>query len=154
MTDNINIDELLQLLQQQQNQQTDQQTLEQALISMILDPVRLQRQRIRIDSNLGDGVVFELREGTIINEHGIQEDIQELLINPETFTDGNPMNIYGVVRCPNCRLLVMQDSIRVCQFCGRICCLSRGCGRYSKFMDKWYCNRKHRAIGLLGINIR
>jgi hypothetical protein len=153
MPGDINIDELLQLLKLQQNEQNSQETLEQMLLSLILNPIEVQRQRIRID-DLGEGVVFELREGSIINENGYQEKIQELVINSKTFADGSPMNIYGVARCQNCGSLVLEDSIRVCQFCGRICCISRGCARVSRISGKSYCCRTHRFLGLFGLSIR
>lgn len=151
---NQDFDDLRHLIRTLQEQQDNQDSLEQMLLQLILNPVSAQRQIIRVDDDLEDGILFELREATIINEHGIQEERQELVVNPVCLGDGSAMNIYGVVRCSACGSLVMQDSIRVCQFCGRMCCISRGCGRYSKLRDKWYCSRKHRAMGLLGVNIR
>ena len=152
MPGEINIDELLRLIQLQQNDQNSQETLEQMLLSLILNPVEIQRQRIVID-DLSEGVVLELREGASINENGYQEKIQELIINSKTFADGNPMNIYGVARCENCGSLVAEDSIRVCQFCGRLCCLSRSCARVSR-NGKVYCSRMHRFLGFFGLSIR
>jgi len=151
--EDINIEELFQLLNSQ-GQQSSQDMLEQLLLQLILNPVRLTRQRIRLEDNLEEGILFELREGTTINEFGVQEEMQELVINTACFADGNPMNLYGIARCPNCSRLVREDSLRICQFCGNICCISKDCGRYSSWRQRWYCSRKHRFIGFFGVSKR
>lgn len=147
MPDSININELLQVLQAQEQDQNPEESIEQNLMQLILNPLRAQRQRIRIDNNIGDGVIFELREATIINEHGIHEELQELIINPQTFADGLPVNVYGVMQCPNCSSTIKTESIRVCCCCGRYLCTVKGCG-YTSFDGRWFCSLSHRIFGI------
>ena len=153
MPEDIDMQDVIDMLSSQQDQQSSQDILEQVLLQLILNPTRVLRQRIRVQDNLGEGILFEMREATTINESGVQEEVQELVINTSCFGDANPMNIYGVVTCPNCGLLVREESIRICQFCGKICCISKDCGRYS-FTGKWFCCRWHRVIGYLGVSFR
>lgn len=149
MPEDINIEEIMQIFENQQQSQNPEDFLEQHLLNLILNPVKANRQRIKIDDRLGDGIVFELREGTIINEHGIQEDIEELIINPETFADGASVNLYGVVKCPKCNSIVKEESLRICCFCGSYICTIKGCGFYSFLNGKWFCSIKHRILGIV-----
>ena len=154
MTENIDIEDLLQVFATQEDQQSSQDILEQVLLQLILNPSKVLKQRIRVQDDLGEGILFEIREGSRINEYGVQEEIEELVINTSCFGDGSPMNIYGIGRCPNCGLLVKEDSLRICQFCGKLHCIAKGCGRYSILTRKWFCCRTHRFLGLFGVSLR
>lgn len=153
MPEDLNINDIIQILGLQQNGPNSEQSLEQLLYNLILNPVKLQRQRIKLDENLGNDVLFELREGSIINEAGCIEEIQELVLNTNTFADGSPKNIYGITKCQTCGSIIREENIRMCP-CGRTCCLVPGCGYYSRFTDRWYCSWFHKLLGFLGIGLR
>jgi hypothetical protein len=148
------IDEILQALNQQQGNSNSEQTIEQLLMNLLLNPVKLKRQRIRIEENLNNGVLYELREGTIINEAGCLEEIEEIVINPQTFADGSPMNIYGIAKCPSCGSLVQEENLFSCACCGGTVCISQGCLYYSRFTGNAYCSKLHKYLHILRINLR
>ena len=52
------IDDLRHLIQTLQEQQDNQDSLEQVLLQLILNPISAQRQIIRVDDNLEDGIHF------------------------------------------------------------------------------------------------
>ena len=139
------IEEILRMFNSQQGAEPD---LEQELLQQILNPMGAQRQRVRIDANIGDDVVYELRTGTFVNEKGVIEEIQELVLNPNTLADGSSMNIFGIIKCPKCNSIIKEESIRVCCFCGNFLCVVEGCGYYSTLSGKWFCSFKHRILGV------
>ena len=147
----IDPEELMRIIGAQEQTGQDTQTLEQLLCNQILNPVKLQRSRIKIDDNLPEGVVFELREGTVINEAGHPEELQELVINPNTFADGSPMNLYGITTCPQCGSHIHEDNMVVCQCCNKFCCTVKGCANYSWFLKKWFSSRKCKFLGFFRI---
>lgn len=140
------INQILQLLQQQQN---SEESLEKLLFNLLLNPVRLSRQRIRAENLPDSNVLYEITEAVIINEQGFQEELQELVINTDTFGDASPKNLFGLLRCPSCGSTVREGSIIVCNFCGKIGCVVDGCGTYSRSTNKWYCCRPHKWLGSL-----
>ena len=140
------IEEILQMFNSQQDAGQD---LEQDLLRQILNPLGAKRQRVRIDASIGEDVVYELRTGTFVNEKGVIEEIQELVLNPNTFADGSSMNIFGIIKCPQCKSIIKEESIRVCCFCGGYICVVEKCGFYSTFNRKWFCSFKHRIFGLM-----
>lgn len=152
MPEDVNINDIIAQLQQHSNDR--QPNLEDILIQHILNPFRLERQIIRIVDNPESDQIYEIREGSIINQNGFQEEIQELLINVRAFADGTPMNIFGIVKCENCGSIVRDQSTTLCACCGKMCCLSPNCLQYSRLTEKIYCSKFHKYLGLLGIRLR
>jgi hypothetical protein len=150
MPDERDINEIRQSTQQQQN---PEQTLEQLLLNL-LNPVRLSRQRIRVQNFPDSDVLYEIREAVIISPEGVLEELQELVINTDTFDDASPKNIFGLLNCPSCGSTVREGSIVICQHCRKICCAVEGCGTYSRSRNAWYCCGWHAFLGFLGISLR
>ncbi len=153
MPDHIDIEEILSFSEHQQANHNPEQDLEQILLNSILNPEQLKVQRVRIVDSPNTEMVYELREGVVINHAGIPEEIQELVINAQALSDGTPMNTFGIVRCMNCNSVVRETSMTRCP-CGRTICLSHGCALYSKTTDTWYCCFWHKFLGSFGINLR
>jgi len=150
---NMEENEIMQMFNFDDDGNNDTQSLEEHLIKQILNPVKLERHRIKIDNNMPNGVVFELREGTAINEAGYPEDLHELVINPNVFPDGSSMNFYGITMCPLCQSNIHEDSRIVCQCCGAFCCKVKGCAKYSWFQDKWFCSTKCKVLSFFKIRL-
>lgn len=150
MPENSEIQELMNLLHQQESQDSSD-LLEQMLYQMILSPVKLQHQRISLANNLSENVMFEIRQGVIINENGHEEDMQELVINANALADGSPMNIYGIVKCQTCGSLVREESITRCARCLKITCLSSKCARYSRHLNAFFCSWKCKILSFLNL---
>ena len=144
MPDTADIDEILRVFNARQGEGQD---LEQDLLRQVLDPTGAQRHRVRIDPSIGDGVVYEFRSGTFINEKGVVEEIQEIVLNPNTLADGSSMNIYGIIKCPHCGSIIKEESIRMCCFCGSYVCVVEKCG-YQSLGRKWFCSLNHRILGI------
>lgn len=147
MPDKSEMEQLLEMLQQQ-GEQGAADSLEQMLYQMVLNPVRLTHQRITLSNDLADNVMFEIREGVIINENGYEEDMQELTINTNSMADGSPMNIYGVVKCQSCDSLVREESVLRCARCLKVVCLSPGCAHYSNYANAFFCSSKCKWLSL------
>ncbi|MBI9093126.1 MAG: hypothetical protein JEZ12_28275 [Desulfobacterium sp.] len=147
MPDNSEMEQLLAMLQQQ-GEQGAGDSLEQMLYQMILNPVRLTHQRISLSSDLADNVMFEIREGVIINENGYEEDMQELTINTNPLADGSPMNIYGVVKCQTCGSLIREESMARCARCLKVVCLAPQCAHYSNSANAFFCSRKCKWLSI------
>ncbi|MBU4000555.1 hypothetical protein KKG29_05315 [Patescibacteria group bacterium] len=137
-----------------QQQGTPEDMIEQLLLNLLLNPVRLRRQRIRMQNIPDSDILYEIKEAVIINEQGVLEEHEELVINTDTFDDASPKNIFGLVKCSQCGSTVREGSVVICQYCARICCAVQGCGIYSRSRNKWYCCRWHAFLGFLGIGLR
>ena len=153
MNEEMDIHELFRLMQSQNIDPAVSQTLEQVLLERALDPNRIKKQTIIIDNNLNNEVLYEIRDKVEINNDGHVEEIEELVINAQTFADGSPLNVFGIVRCQNCNSLVQEHNIMRCP-CGKTVCLFLNCARYSRIMQKWYCSRTHKLLEFFGIGLR
>ena len=148
MPENSDMEQILEMLKQQ-GEQGEVDSLEQMLYQMILNPVRLLHQRISLSNDLTDNVVFEIKEGVIINEKGYEEDMQELVINTNAMADGSPMNIYGIVQCQSCGSLVREESVLRCARCLKLICLSPRCAHYSNFANAFFCSKKCKWFSII-----
>ena len=150
--DEQDLNEIIQLLQQQQ-QPGMEEMIQQLLLQLLMNPVSAKTQKISLNENPEYTSFYEVREGTILDQHGNPMEMEELVINPRVLADGTPMNLYGIVRCPYCQSLIKDASLRVCP-CGEIVCTVRGCGVFSRWKQTWYCSRKHRLLHLFGFSLR
>ena len=126
-----------------------QDALEQLLQRQILNPVRLKTKVQKVTRFKDEGVLSYKREGTIINEYGLTEEIEEE--NIVFLEDGTSMQ--GWAKCQTCKTIIKEENLRRCM-CGKTCCIIQGCGIYLSCKDEWYCCRWHAFLGWLGINIR
>ena len=154
MSDEIDKEKILRLLQRQQaNQNPESSLLEQLLTLQVLNPVRRKSQRMRIAENPPHGVVSERREAVVINEDGGIEEMSEESICIHSLDDGTSVNSRGIARCQTCGGLVKEENLRRCD-CGKTCCVIPGCGKSFRTNGKLYCCIWHALLGLLGISLR
>ena len=142
------------LLNQNCSQDLSERSLEEYLMQLLLNPMKLKRQRTSV---VGEkeilGILNDIREGLILNENGMLEEIREEYRHVQVLRDGTPVNQNGFSKCQTCGSIVSIDSIRRCP-CGQTCCISKNCGFYSKKKDEWYCSRKHASLSFFKINPR
>lgn len=131
-------------------------SLEDMLMRSVLNPnsseliTELERMVI---SPSPSGVTQLKREGMRINSFGATEKIKEKVNYIHTLADGNSINESGFVQCQTCNKIVRSASLQRCP-CGQTCCISKGCGCYSKNQDQWYCSKKHALLAKLNVNLR
>jgi len=148
MSNNISIEDIVRLMQAGQGGQELEQSLEQLLMSQLLNPVQVSTARTLLANISRNGVISECREGSIINSAGVLEDIKEVKVY--MLDDGTSTS--GIVRCQTCGGIVSEKNLKRCD-CGRTCCVRPGCGKYLRSKDSWYCCRKHAVLGFLGLNL-
>lgn len=150
MTEEMTPEEILQFLSRQQSNQNLDATLEQVLMRHILNPTGLKTTRAVLVDISSDGVISETREGTLINEAGILEEIRQE--NIYMLDDGTSMNV--VVRCQTCNGIVKEQNLRRCP-CGKTCCVRQGCGQnVDGSTETLYCSGWHAFSGWLGFSLR
>lgn len=138
---------------QESAQNQGEQSLEDLLMNQLLNPLEGKLQRIKIIDDPQREFLSEIREGVILNEHGVLQEIREEVINVATLDDGSPLNKYGLSKCPSCNSLLMYTALKRC-VCGNIVCETKRCAVYSRKRDLWYCNRFHHLLDICGINLR
>lgn len=155
--EDLNEEDILNFLHSQQAQQpnnTDlapEQSLEQLLMSLILNPAEADAKRIRLVDDPYSGIMSEIREKVIINQAGVIEKIQEEIVNVCTLADGSAFNGYGIVRCQNCGGVVKEENTTRC-LCGKVICISTGCAKGSG--SYLFCSTWHRILNFLGFSLR
>ena len=152
MSDEMSPEEILQFVNQQQADQNLDASLEQVLMRHILNPTRLKSTRtVLVDVN-SDGVIFETREGTVLNPAGFIEEIKE-----DRFfmlDDGTSTSPSGITRCGTCQGVVKEQNLRRCP-CGKTCCVRQGCGQsVDGSTETLYCSGWHSFFGWLGFGLR
>jgi len=134
---------------QQQNQNIEP-TLEQLLMQLLLNPAQLKTFKKNLTDFKGNKIVIaQSQEESSINPSGYldatnSEDIVLL-------SDGT--SLCGITVCQTCGGVVKEENIRRCK-CGQTCCIRKGCGKYSKSKNEWYCSRWHKFLDWLGFNLR
>ena len=151
MNNNFSEDEIKRILEQQQNNQnTESISLEELLIQLFLNPARVKTFRVNLNDVDGNPIVIsENREGTSINEKGVSLEIQENI--SYMLSDG--LSTTDIVQCQACKGIIHLQSLRRCP-CGLTCCISRGCAKYSKSRDQFYCSSWHKFLDEIGFNLR
>jgi hypothetical protein len=148
MNDNFfNHDERINNAQENQNVEP---TLEELLTRLIINPARLNTVRKNLSNFDGKTLtIAQSREGSLINQAGFPEEIN----SDEIFLLDDGTSLCGITICQTCGGVVKEENIRRCK-CGQTCCLRKGCGRFSRLRNEWYCCSWHKFKGKLGFNLR
>jgi len=129
-------------------------SLEKILMRQIFQPLELKtRSEVLVTRPHPEGVISERREGQFINRHGVLERISQTRNYVRTLKDGSPVGTNGYTRCQTCGEVVSVENIKRCP-CGKTCCISKGCGRYVKRHDEWYCSKSHAILAMMRLNLR
>ena len=142
-------EDIIKFLQLQQTNQNIEPSLEQLLMNLILNPMRMSTTRAKLMDNQNNGLISETKEGIVLNEAGFIEDIKEE--NIYMFDDGTSLK--GIVKCQTCEGIVKEENLKRCG-CGKTCCVRPGCGKFSESSGNWYCCNWHAFLGYLGIGLR
>lgn len=122
-------------------------------IRQILNPVELRSERKRIvPTPHPQGILYEKKEGIAMHSSGAIQTISERVDYAQTLSDGTGIGESGLIICQTCKKLVSSASIHRCP-CGQTCCVSKGCGCYSRGKDQWFCSKKHSFMAKLKINL-
>ncbi len=108
MTEDINKEEILNIIQQQQNNQNIETNLEDMLKALLLNPSRMSTERTQLIDNLHNGVISEIKEGSVLNASGFIEDIKQE--NIFMLDDGTSLG--GIVKCQTCSGIVKLERLK------------------------------------------
>jgi hypothetical protein len=146
MPPNLTEEALIRLIHQQS--QAMGVSPEELLLKFMTTPFRISVDRARLVDEPNSGIISEKRQSTSLDQNGMIQDIEEK--NIFMLDDGLPTT-GEIARCQTCGRVVKLESLRRC-YCGKTCCVSRGCGKHDR--GKWYCCTLHRVVaGRLGINL-
>lgn len=150
MSEEMTPEDILQFLNRQQTGQDLDSSLEQILMRQILNPTRLKTTRSILVDVTPDGIISEIREGTVLNPAGFIEELAENRL--VMLDDGTSMG--GVVRCQTCDGIVKEENLRRCG-CGKTCCVRQGCGQnVNGLAETLFCSGWHAFFGWLGFGLR
>ena len=114
MSNNINKESILKILQQQNEQDGNQNiepSLEGILTQMLLNPNKKSKTITRLKDTSENGVVSENEEGTILNSDGFVEDFKInniIILDDGTSLDGN------IARCETCGGTISPQNLKRC----------------------------------------
>jgi len=117
---------------------------------LIINPTRVKISKTNLTDFNGNSIpIKQSSDGSTINPAGFPEETE----SEDVFLLDDGTSLCGITVCQTCKGVIKEENLRRCK-CGKTCCIIKGCGKYSKYRDEWYCSGLHKFLGELGINLR
>ena len=136
MSEELNNEDILNIINNMQNQQSNQETemnMEQFLTNNMLNPNRLEVKGTYLKDSQGYEIpLSQTIKGSFLSKEGHPVEFEKKLYY--TLSDGTSLGDYVI--CINCGNEVIKENIFRCS-CGKTCCVL--CATYSNITQKYYC---------------